>query len=99
MQAQGEDSDHFPGAGFVTAISLDPALHGPFLANGVCERDHVENKDEEIHANVGGRGDAPGGVKQYAKGNDAPDDREDALRNGLFSWIVRSFYITPRGQE
>ena len=80
MQAQGDDGDHFPGAGLVPAIPFDPTLHGPFLANGVCERDQVQNEDEEIHANVCGRGDALGGVEQYAQCNDAPDGREDALQ-------------------
>ena len=80
MHAQGDDSDHFPGAGFVTPISFNPALHGAFLANGVCERDQVQKEDEEIHANVCGRGDALGGVEQYGQCNDAPDGREDALQ-------------------
>ena len=79
MQAQRDDSDHFPDAGFVHAIPFDPALHGPFLANGVCECDQVENEYEEIHANVCGRGDGLGGVEQYAQCNDAPDRREDTL--------------------
>ena len=80
MQAQGDDRGHFPGAGLVTAITFDPVLHGPFLANGVCERDQVQNEDEEIHANVCGRGDALGGAEHYAQCNDAPDGREDALQ-------------------
>lgn len=80
MQAQGDDSDHFPGAGFGAAIPFDPALHGPFLANGVCEPDQVQEEDEEIHADICGGGDALGGVEQYAQCNDAPDGREDALQ-------------------
>ena len=99
MQAQGDDSDHFQGAGFVTAIPLDPALHWPLLANGVCECDQVQKEDEEIHANVCGRGDALGGVEQYADCNDAPDGREDALQMAHLASLVQSFQITPRGQE
>lgn len=99
MQAQGDDSDHFPGAGLVTAIPFDPALHWPFLANRVCKCDQVQNEDEEIHANVCGRGDAFGGVEQYAQCNDAPDGREDALQMAHLAALFELSTSRQGGQE